>query len=241
VAIGTVLGVLVEAVVYRPLASRAGENALLGIFVASLGLMIAGENLIRLVWGNDTRNLGGFPQHTYTVANVNFSLLQVCAVAAGLAIATILTVVLARTGFGQQVRAVRGNPDMAQAIGIDVRRIFLAVFAIGTLAGGVQALFDGMRFATTPDMGNTPVFYAFVVAFVAGTRRSPLTVFAVGVAIGLVESLSTLWVSDNLSSLTVFGLLFVILSIRSVPSGIRELSGALSRPRRLGPARLGGA
>jgi branched-subunit amino acid ABC-type transport system permease component len=130
---------------------------------------------------------------------------------------------------------------MAQAIGIDVRRVFLTVFALGTLAGGVAALFDGMRFAATPDMGNTPVFYAFVVAFVAGTRRSPLAIFAVGIAIGLVESVSTLWVSDNLSSLTVFGLLFIVLSIRSVPSGIRELSGALSRPRASRPARLGEA
>jgi len=62
---------------------------------------------------------------------------------------------------------------MAQARGVDVRRVFLLVFAVGSLIGGIAALFNGMRFAAQPDMGNTPVFYAFVVAFVAGVERSP--------------------------------------------------------------------
>src|SRR4051812_16809920 len=48
--VAVVLGALVEALVYRPVASRAGENALLAVFVASLGLVIAGENVIRLIW-----------------------------------------------------------------------------------------------------------------------------------------------------------------------------------------------
>jgi branched-subunit amino acid ABC-type transport system permease component len=230
-AIAVTLGVLAEAVVYGPIAARAGDNALLAVFVASLGLVIAGENLIRLVWGNDTRNLGGFPQNAYTVAGLNFTLLEVTLVAASLLTAIALTVLLGRTVLGQQIRAVRGNPDMAQAIGVRVRWIFLVVFALATLIGGVAALFNGMRFAVTPDMGNTPVFYAFVVAFVAGTRRSPLVIGAVGLGIGLVESLSTIWVSDNLSALTVFGMLVAVLAYRSVPSGLRELSNALSRTK----------
>jgi branched-subunit amino acid ABC-type transport system permease component len=136
---------------------------------------------------------------------------------------------LNRTVFGQEVRAVRSNLDLALATGVNVQRVFLAVFALGTLTAGIAAVFAGMRFSVTPDMGNTPVFYAVVVAFVAGTRRSPLFVGAVGLGIGLIQELSTLWVSDNLSSLIVFGLLFAILAARSAPGGVRELSGALSR------------
>jgi branched-subunit amino acid ABC-type transport system permease component len=88
-------------------------------------------------------------------------------------------------------------------------------------------------------MGDTPVFYAFVVAFVAGVERSPIVVAAVGLLIGLVESVSTLWVSDNLSALTVFGLLLLWLTLRVLPQAIRQLSGAMSRshPTRTRPAR----
>jgi branched-subunit amino acid ABC-type transport system permease component len=234
-AVATAVGVLVEAVIYRPVAALAGEGALLAIFVASLGLVIAGENGIRLVWGNNTRTLGGFPDHTYMVANLSFTRLELTFVAVSVLVVVALTVLFNRTILGQEVRAVRGNPGLALATGVNVRRVFLVVFALGTLMAGIAAVFDGMRFSVTPDMGNTPVFYAVVVAFVAGTRRSPLVVGAVGLGIGLFQVLSTLWVSENLSALTVFGLLFVFLAVRSVPSGVRELSGALSRTG--GPAR----
>jgi branched-subunit amino acid ABC-type transport system permease component len=227
-AVGVALGVLVEYIVYRPLATRAGESALLTVFVASLGLMIAGENAIRLIWGNEARNLGGFPDHTYSVAGAHFSLIELVLVLVAIAVALLLTVVLDRTIFGQQIRAVRGNPDMAQAVGVNLRRVFLMVFAVGSLIGGIAALFAGMRFAAAPDMGNTPVFYAFVVAFVAGVARSPIVVGAVGLLFGVAERISTLWVSDNLSALAVFGLLFLWLTIRVLPRAIRQLSGAMS-------------
>lgn len=238
---GCALGVLVEVFVYRPVAERAGGNALLGVFVAALGLGIAGENLIRLIWGNDTRKLGGFPDRTYTVAGVTITRLELTLVVVSILMIIALWRVLDRTILGQQIKAVRGNPDMAQAVGVDLRRVYLIVFAIGSFVGGIAALFDGMRFAAAPDMGNTPVFYAFVVAFVAGVERSPLVVGAVGLGFGVVARLSTLWVSENLSSLAVFGLLFVWLTARVLPRAIRQLSGALSRahsrtPRRREPA-----
>jgi branched-subunit amino acid ABC-type transport system permease component len=227
--VAAVLGPAVEAVVYQPLAKRAGDNASLGVFVAALGLVIAGENFIRLIWGNDARNMNGFPDHTYSVANITFTRLQVTLVLVAIVVIGALALLLHRTILGQQIKAVRGNPDMAQAVGVDVRRVFLVVFAIGSLIAGIAALFAGMRFAATPDMGNTPLFYAFVVAFVAGVERSPVVVGLVGLGIGVVESVSTLWVSDNLSALTVFGLLLLWLTVRVLPQAVRQLSGAMSR------------
>jgi branched-subunit amino acid ABC-type transport system permease component len=235
--IGVVLGVAIEAFVYRPLAARASANALLGVFVAALGLVIAGENFIRLAWGNDARNMRGFPDHTFTIANVNFTLVELTLVVASIVLVVALAQILDRTVVGQQIKAVRGNQDMAQAVGVDVRRTFLLVFAIGSLLAGVAAVFDGIRFAAQPDMGNTAVFYAFVVAFVAGVERSPIVVGAVGLGIGVVESLSTIWVSDNMSALTVFGLLLLWLTVRVLPQAVRQLSGAMSRTHSVRTAR----
>jgi branched-chain amino acid transport system permease protein len=119
---------------------------------------------------------------------------------------------------------------MAAVVGVNVRRIFLVVFAVGSLIGGVAAVFAGMRFAVRPSMGDTSVFYAFVVAFLAGPSRGPWLVGLVGLLIGLIESLSTLWVTQSQSSLVVFGLLLVWLTWRVLPTAIRQLSGALARP-----------
>jgi branched-chain amino acid transport system permease protein len=238
---GVVLGLLAEALIYGPVAKRAGEDALLPIFVASLGIVIAVENLVRLIWGSNTRNLEGFPEHNYTVADINFSLAQLSQIAAAVLLLVGLALLLNRTLLGQQIRAVRGNPGFAPAVGVDVRRVYLIVFLFGSLLAGVAAIFGGIRFAVTPGAGNEPIFYAFVVAFVAGVMRSPLIVGAVGFGIGVAESVSTIWVSQNLSAITVFGLLFIFLAVRSLPPGIRQLSGALSRTgRSVRPQRAAG-
>lgn len=226
--VATIFALLMEGFIYRPLAARSSEGGLLSVFVSSLGVVIITENLVRVIWGNNARNLGGFPQHTYNIGNVTFQLIDVVLVAVMFALLGGLSLLLALSLLGEQIRAVRGNPEMAQAVGVNVRRIFYVVFAIGTVLAGIAALFYGMKFAVEPSMGNEPIFYGFVVAFVAGSSRSPIYVGLVGVAIGVAQSVSTIWVSETISSLTVFGLLFVILAVRSVPAGVKQLTGALS-------------
>jgi branched-chain amino acid transport system permease protein len=233
-AAGTLSGVLCEAVVYRPLARRAGADVLLTVFVASLGLVIAGENAIRLIWGSDTRNLTGPADKTIEISSVVLSATSVVSLAVYILIAAALALVLARTSVGRQIKAVRVNPTMAGAVGVDVGRVFLLVFAIGAFMAGVVAVFTGVRFAVTANMGTTPVFYALVVAFFAGTARGPLTVMAAGLGVGAIESLSTLWLNSKLSSVVVFGLLMVFLcqaTLReSISRALRRRRGAARRP-----------
>ena len=63
-------------------------------------------------------------------------------------------------------------------------------------------------------MGIRPVVFAFVVAFLGGTRSRPLVIGLAGLFIGLVESLSGLFVSPQWSSLVVFSVLFIYLVLR---------------------------
>jgi branched-chain amino acid transport system permease protein len=222
-----VLAALIESVIYQPLARRAGDNVLLAVFVASLGLVTIGENLIPLIWGPDARTLNGFPAHTYTVAGINFTLVQAVLLVVTVLVGFGLATALKRTLLGQQIRAVRSNLETAQTLGVNLARIFGLVFVVATLIGGIAALFDGMQYGVSASMGETPLFYAFTVAFIAGAGRSPIVVGLVGMAVGIVESVSTIWITPNLSSITVFGVLFIILAYRSAPAGARELSHSL--------------
>ena len=78
------------------------------------------------------------------------------------------------------IRAVRVNPEMSMAVGVTPETIYLAVFAVGSFLGGVAAVFDAAKTAATPDMGFNPLFYAFVVAFLAGAAAPPVVVGLVG-------------------------------------------------------------
>jgi branched-subunit amino acid ABC-type transport system permease component len=223
--IGVVSSVLCEAVVYRPLAWRAGVSTLLSVFVASLGIVIAGQNALQLQWGSTPLPLPGPSESTVHISSVVVSSFGVALLIAAIVMCGGLQGLLGRTGLGRQILAVRVNPLMASSVGVDVGRIFLVVFAIGGLLAGVAAIFQGLRFSATPTMGVTPVFYALVVAFVAGPARGPLVALVIGIGIGVIESESTIWLTAKLSSLVVFGLLLIYLSQT-------ELRAMMDRTRR---------
>lgn len=228
--VGTVLGVAIEYLIYRQLAFKAGAYALLIIFVASLGLSIAGENLIALVWIKEaSKQIQNLALKGITVGSVTFSNLSLYRVIVGWVLILVLGLMLSRTSLGRMIRAVRVNPEMSLAVGINPVAIYVAVFAIGSFLGGVAAVFDATQTAATPGMGFTPLFYGFVVAFLAGTARPPLIVGLVGVLIGLIESLSGLWLSSQWSSLVVFTILFVYVALR--PVHITQLVGRLTPAR----------
>jgi branched-chain amino acid transport system permease protein len=224
------LGVALEAAVYRPLADAAGVTSLLSIFIASLGVTIAGTNVITLVWSSQGRAIRAFAVTPMHLGSVTFTSLELTLVIVFWGLIGLLAFVMRATDLGRAIKAVRGNPDLARVTGLDPQRIYLAVFAIGSLLCGIAAIFTGMRFAVTPDMGTRPVVFAFVVAFLGGTSRSPMVVGLAGLGLGLIESLSGLWVSSQWSSLVVFSVLFIYLTLR--PVELRSVWSRLLAPAR---------
>jgi branched-chain amino acid transport system permease protein len=130
-----------------------------------------------------------------------------------LAIAVSLTLRYSR--LGRVIKAVRVNPEMADIIGVNRKTVYILVFAIGSLLAGVVADFAALKGAAVPNMGFQPLLYAFVVAFIAGSNRTPFYTMAVGVLIGLVESLSGIWLSAQWATLVVYVILFIYLTSHS--------------------------
>lgn len=215
--VGALIGVLCETLIYRRLAERAGSKALLVIFVASLGISIAGESLVTLLWGLDTRtkNLTAIDIHPLSVYRITFINLDIYSVTVMVLCILGLTYLLRSTDLGREIKAVRSNPILAQVVGISSDSVYRKVFLIGSLLAGVGAILFTLKFAATPEMGQRPVFNALVVAFIGGTRRSPILVWLTGIGLGMVESLSGIWVSAQWSSIVVFAVLFVYLTERS--------------------------
>jgi branched-subunit amino acid ABC-type transport system permease component len=228
VLVSAVVGVLIERIVYRPLAINAGANALLAIFVASLGLGIAGENFIRLYWGSETQSYYGPDKVAYTVWDTTFINFDVWQAASAIFLILALAATLRWTPLGRQIKATRVNPELARIIGINANTIYLIVFFIGSLFAGVAAIWYGLKYTVDPAMGFTPVIYAFVVAFLAGTASSPIRVFLTGIVVALIEQYSSIWLSARWTQTAVFVVLVVYLSYlafkaSSISARIRQL------------------
>ncbi len=224
-----VLGVAIEYLIYRPLALFSGPLSLLTVFISSLGVTIAGVNLITLAWSAESRSLKLVPVTPLQIGDVTFTTLDLSLVVSAWILIAALAVTLSFTDLGRSIRAVRGNPVLSRIMGTDPGHIYLAVFAIGSVLCGVAGILNGARFAVLPDMGDRPVVFAFVVAFLGGTRRSPFVVGLAGLFIGMVESLSGFFVSPQWTSLVVFSVLFVYLILH--PLDLRSLRAVLAPAR----------
>ncbi|HEX9260104.1 MAG TPA: branched-chain amino acid ABC transporter permease [Acidimicrobiales bacterium] len=227
-------GPAIERFVYRPLAARAGATALLAVFVASLGIGIAGENMIRLLWSSSSQAFYGPTQSVWTLwdGKITFLNFDIYQSVSALALVLILAAVLRFTSLGRRIKATRVNPDLATVIGIDAKAVYLIVFAIGSLFAAVAAFWYGLQFTVDPSIGQRPVIFAFVVAFLAGTASSPIRVFIAGIAVGLVEKWSSMFISVRWTETVVFLLLLGYLVGKSL-KGNRFIASL--RPHRLRP------
>ena len=223
---GAVLGVLVAALVgasierfvYRPLAANAGPNALLAVFVAALGLGIAGDNLVRLFWGSETQAYFGPTKKAYHVWDTVFLNFDVWQAASGIVITILLALMLRYSALGRRIKATRVNPDLARTIGIDADATYVICFFLGTICAGVAAIWYALKFTVDPAMGSAPIIYAFVVAFLAGTARSPIRVFVTGIVVALIEQYSSIWLSVRWTQTAVFVVLVGYLTVLAVRS-----------------------
>jgi branched-chain amino acid transport system permease protein len=229
-----VFSCLCELLLYRPIGKRLGPQALLAIFVASFGVTIAVGNLISWIVGNaegaDTLTwLSTTSQH---VGKITFTTLDVIWVASVWALGIATWALLRFTPLGRRIRAVQANEAMSEAVGINPGRTYIVVFAIASLLGGWAAVLTAMKYAGTPNMGLTPVFYAFVVAFAAGLGRSPLRIMAVGTLLGVVEGASAQVLNVNWQQVVVFAILLAYLVVKAAYAWRPRMFSAL-RPRRL--------
>ena len=218
VLVAALVGASIERFVYRPLAANAGPNALLAVFVAALGLGIAGDNLVRLFWGSETQAYFGPTKKAYHVWDTVFLNFDVWQAASGSVITILLALMLRYSALGRRIKATRVNPDLARTIGIDADATYVICFFLGTICAGVAAIWYALKFTVDPAMGSAPIIYAFVVAFLAGTARSPIRVFVTGIVVALIEQYSSIWLSVRWTQTAVFVVLVGYLTVLAVRS-----------------------
>jgi len=139
---------------------------------------------------------------------------------------------LTRTRYGLYIRAGSEDPEMTEALGIDVHRAFTVVFGLGVgIAGvaGVLLMWDISWGASVP-LGSETLLPAFVVVIVGGLGTFRGTVVA-GLLVGLVDATMTWWFQNvidfpGLPELTIFLILVVMLVVRPQGLfGVEEVGG----------------
>ena len=140
-----------------------------------------------------------------------------------------LRLFLRRTRYGLIVRAGVENRAMVTALGIDVRRAFTLVFAIGGLAAALAGVLASLYFGTVdPQLGTRLLIYAFIVVVIGGLGSITGTALA-AVLVALVQQYANYYASSGIGDLSVTLLLALVLLVR--PGGLAATAPRMSFSR----------
>jgi branched-chain amino acid transport system permease protein len=213
VALG--IGLLVGAgmsTLTEPLRNRSHlDQALL-----TLGVALIVAELLSMAFGNDVQAVDAPPglDGTVVLFGSAYPTYRLVLIGVGAAFAVGMWVLMSRTMIGTVIRATVADRDMVSAIGIDNRRVKLAVFAVGSALAAAAGVLGGPIYGARPGLDSTVLILALVVIGGLGSVRGALVGALV---IGQIESLGRAVLADAASFL-LFGALAVVLVLR--PQGL---------------------
>ena len=184
--------------------------------------------LLAGIWGTDTRP---FPTPaalagTFRLLGATVPVNRLLLIGAALLVLIGLELFLARTRFGLVVRAGVEDRAMVTALGIDVRRAFTVVFAIGGAAAALAGALGGVYYGEVdPGQGGSLLIFAFVVVVMGGLGSVRGAALA-SVVVGLVQQFADYYTTGGLGDLSVVVMLAALLLLR--PRGLARLTGSLA-------------
>ena len=195
------------------------EATLLGRIVVTLGLALAINGLVVLVWGADTK-VFPFPLsdvRVYRLGGVVISQLSLGLTTAGLLLVALLYLLVQRTRVGLAMRAVAQDLTAAQALGIPSRRIFALTWGLAGMLAAAAGILAAPVTLLTPFMMLDPFLKGFAAAVLGGMDSLPGAVLG-GWLLGLAESLFAGYISFKFKTTLAF--LIIILTLMLRPEGL---------------------
>jgi branched-chain amino acid transport system permease protein len=219
---GGLVGVMIERFAFR----RLRDAPRIAPLITSLGVAFFLENGAQLVlgarfqsyntfgWKNNAIALNGFP----FLAGVRISIAQAIVVVGTVVLMVGLTLFVQRTQTGKSMRATSFDREAAAMMGIDVDRVIVVTFFIGSALAGAAGVFNGIAYQQVwPYMGFQAGLFAFTAAVVGGIGNLPGAVLG-GLLIGLAQSFATGYLSSTFQDAIVFAILIAVMLVR--PSGL---------------------
>jgi branched-chain amino acid transport system permease protein len=184
----------------------------------TFALVLMMEDVIRMIWGTSPRSTAGL-YLTYgqlRLLGATVPIYNLLVIAASLAIALSIGWLLTRTAFGRIIRATADNREMAEGLGVDMRRVYAKVFTLGTALGTLGGALVIPATAAMSEMGVELIVEAFAVVVIGGLG-SMRGAFVGALAVGVLRSIA-ISVYPELEMLLIYLIVIVVLVLR--PRGL---------------------
>ena len=215
-----VVGVTIERFAYRPLRTAPRIAPL----ISALGVSFFLQYSVQLLIGAQHKTYDTFLmdggrlfESVITWGPLDVSLLRLIVIVGTAVLMFILWMIVSRTRMGKAMRATAVDRDAAAMMGIDVDRVIVFTFVLGSALAGAGGVLFAMRSDIYPQMGFIVGLAGFVAAVIGGIGSVPGAMLG-GYLLGLIESVTQTYITTQWSNLVIFSVLIVFMLVR--PQGL---------------------
>ena len=215
--VGAIVATALERVAYRPLRRRNAPK--LAYLISAIGASYFMFNMAGKEFGRYSVSVPQpYINHAvFRVFGAPVLMYDIIIFVAGLIMLVALDRVVQKTKLGRSVRAVAQDAETASLMGVNIDRTIALTFIIGGALGGAAGFLFGLGTGVVFTMGFTPALKAFTAAVLGGIGNLRGAMIG-GLLLGVVESLSVVFVQAAYIDVVAFGILVAVLLFR--PTGI---------------------
>jgi branched-chain amino acid transport system permease protein len=214
------LGVVIERFAYRPLRDAPRIAPL----ISALGVSFFLAYSLQLLFGSEQRDYDAFSMDNgalffkgFSIGAVHIPLLRIVVICAAFALMVVLWFLVNRTRTGKAMKATSFDREAAAMMGIDVDRVIVFAFVLGSALAGAAGVLSALRVPTYPSAGFITGLKGFTAAVIGGIGSIP-GAMAGGLILGLAEAYTQGYISTKWSDLAVFVILILFMLFR--PQGL---------------------
>ncbi|MBQ6862705.1 MAG: branched-chain amino acid ABC transporter permease [Clostridia bacterium] len=213
VVVCVVFGIVIEKVAYKPLRGSSP----LAVLITAIGVSYLLQSVAQIIFGAKAQTVSMVSFGSMKIGSAEISIASVITLVVGAVIMAGLTLFVRNTRTGRAMQAVSEDKGAAQLMGINVNRIIMITFAIGSALAACASIFYLMQIPSTePTLGSMPGIKAFTAAVIGGIGSIPGAMIG-GVLLGVVEKIClSIPVLAPYTTAVEFAILILILLVRPI-------------------------
>jgi len=217
-AVAPVLAAAVGAILEASILRRVYRRGPLDQVLLTFGFTLIFYDLVKWIWGGDIQQMPTPPALVGTVAilGTTFPAYRLLLIVLGFVLAALMWLLLERTRYGALIRAGVDDSVTAAGLGLNVNRLFTAIFALGVGIAALGGVVAGPVMGLSPTMGSEILIVGFIVV-VCGGMGSLAGAFASSLLIGEADTFGKAYLPDA-AMFVIYLVMIIVLVMR--PSGL---------------------
>ncbi len=184
----------------------------------TFGFILILDDAVKIIWGGLFRipPIPAFLDGAWPVFGRSFPIYNAFVIAVGLLVAVVLWLLFEKTWWGRIVRATATDREMANAIGVNVPRVFSGVFVLGAMLAALGGAIGIPVRVVAPGIGSAMIIQAFIITVIGGLGNLK-GAFVSSIIVGVLSAYGTLYF-PVFELFFIFVIMAVVLLVR--PQGL---------------------